>query len=72
MPKRLPAPDTSTISAELQVVADLVERQRDRVGALAEPFMGTERDDIVSVVREAERQLLMAGRALRRAVRAIG
>lgn len=65
------APDPSRITAELSVIADTVERQRERVGALAEPFLGTERDDVVTTVHEAERQLLMAGRALRRALRTL-
>ena len=64
-------PDTSSASAELQVVADAVERQRDRVAAAAEPFLGTEREDVVSAIHEAERQLRIAARALHRAVRTL-
>lgn len=63
--------DTSSASAELQVVADAVERQRDRVAAVAEPFLGTARDDVVTVIHEAERQLQIAARTLRRAVRTL-
>ena len=63
--------DTSSASAELQVVADAVERQRDRVAAVAEPFLGTERDDVVTAIHEAERQLRIAARALHHAVRAL-
>jgi hypothetical protein len=69
--KRLPSPDTGTISAELQVIADTIERQRERVAALAEPFLGTDREDIVTSVHEAERQLLVASRALRRALKTV-
>lgn len=65
------APNTSTISAEMHVIADLVERQTERVASLAAPFAGTDRDDIVVTVHEAERQLLMASRALRRAIKSI-
>ena len=64
-------PDPSRIASELSVIADTIERQRERVGALANPFLGTEREDIVSTVHEAERQLLMAGRALQRALRTL-
>ena len=66
------APDPTTAVNELSVIADTIERQRERVGAIAEPFLGTDRDDVVTTVHEAERQLLMAGRALRRAIRTLG
>ncbi len=71
MSQRSPGPDPTTASAELHVIADTLERQRDRVAAVAEPFLGTEREDIVSTVHEAERQLLIATRALRRAIKTI-
>ncbi len=48
-----------------------VEHQRDRVAAIAEPFLGTDREDVVTMVHEAERQLLLAVRALRRAIKTI-
>ena len=67
-----PTPDPARIAAELDVIADTIERQRERVGELAHPFLGTEREDVVSTVHEAERQLLMASRALRRALRTLG
>lgn len=65
------SPDPARVAAELNVIVDTVERQRERVGALAHPFLGSEREDIVSTVHEAERQLLMASRALRRALRTL-
>lgn len=65
------SPDPSSVAAELDVIADTIERQRERVGELARPFVGTDREDIVSTVHEAERQLLMASRALRRALRTL-
>ena len=65
------SPDSARVAAELDVIADSIERQRERVGELAHPFLGTERVDIVSTVHEAERQLLMASRALRRALRTL-
>jgi hypothetical protein len=54
------------------VIADTISRQRERVGAIAEPFLGTDRDDVVATVHEAERQLLMATRALQRAIKTLG
>jgi hypothetical protein len=68
----VPSPDPSSAATELHVIADTIDRQRARVGAIAEPFLGTERDDIVTTVHEAERQLLMASRALRRAIKTLG
>ena len=65
------APDPRSALVELQVVADGVERQRDRVASIAEPFLGTDREDVVTMVHEAERQLLLAARALRRAIKTL-
>ena len=64
-------PDPSSAAAELHVIADTVERQRDRVAGIAEPYLGTEREDVVTTVHEAERQLLIATRALRRAIKTL-
>lgn len=52
-------------------MADTVDRVRDRVGAIAEPFLGTEREDVVAVVHEAERQLRIAVRTLHRAIKTL-
>lgn len=68
---RSAAPDPSSTAAELHVIADTIERQRDRVAGLAEPYLGTEREDVISTVHEAERQLLIATRALRRAIKTL-
>lgn len=65
------SPDPRSALVELQVIADGVERQRERVASLAEPFLGTEREDVVTTVHEAERQLLLASRALRRAIKTL-
>ena len=65
------APDPRSALVELQVIADGIERQRDRVAGVAEPFLGTDREDVVTMVHEAERQLLLAARALRRAIKTI-
>lgn len=64
-------PDPTSAAAELHVIADTVERQRERVAAIAEPYLGTEREDIVATVHEAERQLLIATRSLRRAIKSL-
>lgn len=68
---RLVAPDPSSTSAELHVIADTVDRQRERVAAIAEPFLGTDREDVVAMIHEAERQLNIATRALRRALKTL-
>lgn len=67
----MPSADPSSAANQLHVIADTIERQRERVGSIAEPFLGTSREDVVSAVHEAERQLLMATRALRRAIKTL-
>lgn len=64
-------PDPTSAAAELHVIADTVERQRERVAAIAEPYLGTEREDVIATVHEAERQLLIATRSLRRAIKTL-
>jgi len=64
-------PESSRTTAELSVIADAVDRHRERLGELARPFAATGRDDVVTTVHEAERQMLMAARALRRAMRTL-
>ncbi|NND73669.1 MAG: hypothetical protein HKN44_01570 [Ilumatobacter sp.] len=58
-------------AAELAAIADNVARYRERVAALAEPYVGSERDDLVLTIHEAERQLRNAERTLQRALRAV-
>jgi len=67
----VPSAAAASSANELRVIADTIERQRERVAAIAEPFLGTEREDVVVTVHEAERQLLMAIRALRRAIKTL-
>ena len=62
-------PAASSTAAELAALADTVGRSRQRVAGLAEPYLGTEREDIVAAVYEAERQLRGAERALQRALK---
>ena len=52
-------------------MADTIDRHRERVGSLATPFLNTERDDVVTAIQEAERQLLIAARTLRRALKSL-
>jgi len=59
----------SSAAAELQTLIETVGRAKDRVGRLAEPFLGTEWEDVVSAVYESERLLRAAERALERAAR---
>ena len=68
----MPSPDPTSAANELRVIADTIERHRERVAAVAEPFLGTEREDVVTTIHEAERQLLMAVRALRRSIKTLG
>lgn len=62
-------PDPGATAAELGAVTDTVERSRSRVGQLAEPYLGGEREDVISAIYEAERALLGAERALHRALK---
>ena len=67
----MPSSDPVTAAAELHVIADTIDRQRERVAGIAEPFLDTEREDVVTTVHEAERQLQIAARALRRAIKTL-
>ena len=62
-------PDPSSLAAELSALTETIMRSRERVASLAEPYLGTDREDIVSALYEAERQLLAAERGLERALR---
>ncbi|MET0663440.1 MAG: hypothetical protein ABWZ42_09940 [Ilumatobacteraceae bacterium] len=57
-------------ATELAVIADSIGDYRARVAGLATPFVGTTRDDLVTAIHEAERQLRNAERGLIRAARA--
>ncbi len=59
-------------AAELAAITDHVAQYRARVADLAVPYVGTERDDVVTAIHEAERQLRNAERTLQRALKAIG
>ena len=68
----MPSPDPTSTAADHAAVADTVERSRERVARLADPYLGTEREDVVAAIYEAERQLRSAERGLRRALKLLG
>ena len=61
--------DVSATEAELSAAAEAIGAYQRRVSALAEPHLGTERDDLVTAIYEAERSLRTAERLLQRAVK---
>lgn len=64
------AASTESTAHELATIADKVSQYRSRVASLADRHVGTERDDFVAAIHEAERLLRSAERGLHRAVRA--
>lgn len=62
-------PATSATAAELAGAVELVSSYRRRVADLATTHLGTDHDDLVSAIHEAERALRTAERALQRAER---
>lgn len=60
---------TQSTAHELATIADNVAQYRSRVAALADRHVGTDRDDFVAAIHEAERQLRSAERGILRAVR---
>jgi hypothetical protein len=63
------ARSSASTAAELASIADNVAQFRDRVAGLAEPWLGSDREDLVTAIHEAERQLRNAERAVIRARR---
>jgi len=62
----------SATAAELSAAAEAIGTYQRRVAALAGPHLGTEHEDIVMAIYEAERALRTAERTLRRAAKAAG
>ncbi len=58
-------------AAELAAIGDNVAQYRTRVADLADRFVDTERDDVVTAIHEAERQLRIAERTIVRALRVL-
>lgn len=63
------AGSTESTAAELTAITDNVAQYRSRVAGLAEPWIGTDREDVVAAIYEAERQLRNAERTLHRAIK---
>jgi|RhiMethySRZTD1v2_1073278.scaffolds.fasta_scaffold764948_2 hypothetical protein len=61
-------PSTAT-AAELSAAAEAIGGYRRRVSELVRPYLGTERDDLVSAIYEAERSLQAAERTIQRALK---
>jgi hypothetical protein len=57
----------TTAAAELAVIAEHLDRTRDRVAGLAAPLRGGDHDDAAAAIYEAERALRTAQRLLTRA-----
>ena len=66
------APEPSTTAAELAALGEAVQRSCERVSALADPYLGTEREDLVAAIYEVERHLRSAARTLERARKLTG
>lgn len=63
---------SASIAAELAVIAEHLDRYRDRVSGLANQLRGSEHDDAMAAIYEAERALRTAHRALTRAAGLLG
>jgi len=61
----------ASTAAELAAITDAIDRSRQRMADLARPYLGSERDDILTAIYEVERTLLATQRALKRASRAV-
>lgn len=60
---------TAATAAELSAAAEVIATYQRRVAALAGPHLGTEREDLVAAIYEAERALRTTERLLQRAVK---
>jgi hypothetical protein len=58
----------ATILAELGAAAEVVGDYQRRVGRLADG-LGSDRDDLIAAIHEADRSLGVADRAIRRAIK---
>ena len=61
----------SATAAELSAAAEAIAGYRRRMSDLAGPYLGSERDDLVSAIYEAERSLHTAERLLQRALKVV-
>jgi len=58
-------------AAELSAALEAIGSYRRRVGDLVVPHLGSERDDLVAAIYEAERSLRTAERVLQRALKLV-
>jgi hypothetical protein len=63
------AGSASSLRAELSSIGGTVDDLRQRVAGLATPLGGSDRDDLIAAIYEAERGLQAAARHLERATR---
>jgi len=63
---------SATTAAELSAALEAVGSYRRRVGELVVPHLGTEREDLIAAIYEAERALRTAERVLQRALKVAG
>ena len=66
-----PRSSTESTAPELAAIGDNLAQYRARVGDLADRFVGTERDDVVTAIHEADRQQRNAERTIVRALRVL-
>ncbi len=59
----------SATAAELGAAAEAIAGYQRRVAALAGPHLGSDREDLVAAIYEAERSLRTAERLLQRALK---
>ncbi|MDB0005752.1 hypothetical protein N9E02_00775 [Ilumatobacteraceae bacterium] len=64
-------PSLPSIAAEVDALAELISRSRDRLVALTEPLNSSDHEDVLASMYEAERLLRASERALVRAGRTI-
>jgi hypothetical protein len=63
------AGSAASLRAELSSIGGTVDDLRQRVAGLATPLRGSDRDDLIAAIYEAERGLQAASRHLERAAR---
>lgn len=63
------AASTESTASELATIADNIGEYRSRIASLADAHVGADRDDFVSAIHEAERQVRIAERSLHRAIK---
>jgi hypothetical protein len=64
--------NASATAAELSAAAEAIATYQRRVADLVAPHLGSEREDLVAAIYEAERALRTAERLLQRAAKVAG